>query len=430
MDIFDKWKEFWIIRLSLNLAGYSIIISFGYLIINFIKIRGYFKGFIFIHFCFLFQNFLFTIHVYLPLDSSIIFKQLELFSVGGENFVDNQSIGKFKVDNKSSICILYGWLFFYTIILHTSYLLYGFYQEKIMTKLYKSDNGINQNYFTNSQFLVFTNRIFALVLASLICLFTEQPKQYVPYYKYSFASFSNIMSSWFQYEALKYVSFPLQVIAKLSKFLPMLVMSKIIGKKKIEMFDFLSSFFILIGIFLFVFSSKDAFQIDSIQTTYSGLTLLFGYLMFDSFTPIWQNDLSEKYHMSKYQLMVGINSFSVLFTSVSLCLQDGFLEAFQFMMAYKQFAFDILILSICSAISQISIVKTVTEFGPVVFIIITLIRQICAMLLSCFLYGHQLTLLSYIGVAIVSLASLPRLLKIQTLNNKTDKFESSNIYKI
>ncbi len=35
-----------------------------------------------------------------------------------------------------------------------------------------------------------------------------------PLFKYSFCSFSNIMSSWCQYEALKYVSFPTQVLAK------------------------------------------------------------------------------------------------------------------------------------------------------------------------------------------------------------------------
>ena len=35
-----------------------------------------------------------------------------------------------------------------------------------------------------------------------------------PFYKYSFCSFSNILSSWFQYEALKFVSFPTQVLAK------------------------------------------------------------------------------------------------------------------------------------------------------------------------------------------------------------------------
>lgn len=66
--------------------------------------------------------------------------------------------------------------------------------------------------FGNSQFLVFVNRVLALILAALAVLFLDQPRHTVPLYKYSYCSFSNIMSSWCQYEALKFISFPTQVI--------------------------------------------------------------------------------------------------------------------------------------------------------------------------------------------------------------------------
>ena len=74
--------------------------------------------------------------------------------------------------------------------------------------------------FTNSQFLVFMNRISAFVVAGVVISVKTQPRHLAPGYKYSFSSFSNIMSSWFQYEALKFVSFPTQVIAKSTKVIP------------------------------------------------------------------------------------------------------------------------------------------------------------------------------------------------------------------
>ena len=74
--------------------------------------------------------------------------------------------------------------------------------------------------FTNSQFLVFMNRISAFVVSGIIIMIKDQPRHMAPCYKYSFSSFSNIMSSWFQYEALKFVSFPTQVIAKSTKVIP------------------------------------------------------------------------------------------------------------------------------------------------------------------------------------------------------------------
>ena len=66
--------------------------------------------------------------------------------------------------------------------------------------------------FKNSQFLVFVNRILAFTVAlAYVTLGPAQPRHRAPLYKYSYSSFSNIMSSWFQYEALKFVSFPTQV---------------------------------------------------------------------------------------------------------------------------------------------------------------------------------------------------------------------------
>lgn len=106
-------------------------------------------------------------------------------------------------------------LFAFTGLLST-FLIWGYYQEKIMTLSYSGDK------FTDSQFLVFMNRITAFLLSGSYLLVThrKQPPHRAPFYKYTFASFSNTMSSWFQYEALKYVSFPTQILAKASKIIP------------------------------------------------------------------------------------------------------------------------------------------------------------------------------------------------------------------
>jgi adenosine 3'-phospho 5'-phosphosulfate transporter B2 len=82
---------------------------------------------------------------------------------------------------------------------------YNFFKQEYI------DSGGTKGHFTDSQFLVFVNRILAFVLSGLYIMFTRQPRHVAPLYKYVYCSFSNIMSSWCQYEALKYVSFPTQV---------------------------------------------------------------------------------------------------------------------------------------------------------------------------------------------------------------------------
>ena len=41
----------------------------------------------------------------------------------------------------------------------------------------------------------------------------------------------NMLSSWCQYEALKYVSFPTQMLFKCFKLFPIMVMGKLLGNK-------------------------------------------------------------------------------------------------------------------------------------------------------------------------------------------------------
>lgn len=94
-----------------------------------------------------------------------------------------------------------------------SYLIWGILQERVMVYRYRESEDEPGELFTNSQFIVFMNRILALVIACIAMMFVKQKPHEAPLYKYSYSSLSNIMSSWCQYEALKFVSFPVQVIA-------------------------------------------------------------------------------------------------------------------------------------------------------------------------------------------------------------------------
>ena len=78
---------------------------------------------------------------------------------------------------------------------------------------------------------MFVNRVLALVVAGVYLRVTYQPPEKAPFYKYSYASISNTLSSWCQYEALKFVSFPTQVLGKASKVIPVMIMGKVVSQK-------------------------------------------------------------------------------------------------------------------------------------------------------------------------------------------------------
>ena len=91
------------------------------------------------------------------------------------------------------------------------------------------------DYFTYSYALVFTNRFWTLIMSGIL-LWKYQPRlsKSTVLYEYSFPSISNMLSSWCQYEALRYVSFPATTLFKSFKLAPVMLMGKILGNKTCE----------------------------------------------------------------------------------------------------------------------------------------------------------------------------------------------------
>jgi len=271
--------------------------------------------------------------------------------------------------------------------------------------------------FTDSQFLVFVNRILALVIAWTYLIFYENanPKRNKdgPLYKYSFCAFSNIMSSWFQYEALKFVSFPTQVLAKACKIIPVMLMGKLISRQTYEYYEYVTAILISLGMVMFLSGNSDYIKVSnsSVSPTsvgVSGLIVLVLYMIFDSFTSNWQSALFQKYRVSSVRMMAGVNLFACLLTGVSLIQQGTFVESTAFILEHHDFAFDCVLLSICSAVGQLFIYYTIEKFGAVVFVIIMTIRQALAVLLSCIFYHHPISAVGIIGVLLVFFSLLLR----------------------
>ncbi|XP_049613090.1 adenosine 3'-phospho 5'-phosphosulfate transporter 1 [Syngnathus scovelli] len=382
-SLLDGWRDVWLFRFVINLLGYSTIIIPGYFLIRYFKRTNY-------------------------LDTgsglcSTVIKACVFGTEAKSGLLDDVSVtSRNEGDSGSSLRQAVS-LIFCAAGLQVSYLTWGVLQERVMTRSYGASTPEEEGErFKDSQFLVFMNRILALTVSGLWCLLFKQPRHGTPMYKYSFASLSNIMSSWCQYEALKYISFPTQVLAKASKVIPVMLMGKIISQKSYEYWEYLTAALISVGVSMFLLSST-AGKHPSTVTTFSGVVILGGYIVFDSFTSNWQDNLF-KFKMSSVQMMFGVNLFSCLLTVGSLLEQGAFFDSLAFMARHSEFTFHAVLLSVCSACGQLFIFYTINQFGAAVFTIIMTLRQAIAILLSCFLYRHAVTAIGVFGVAVVFLA--------------------------
>ncbi|ESN93801.1 hypothetical protein HELRODRAFT_141265, partial [Helobdella robusta] len=392
------WQDIWWYRLLTNLFNYSTIIIPCFLLVFVIKRTKYLE-----RAGRFFNNLLLKLFIDGRELSS--FEEINM-KKPAYNTSQNSSatLSLFSFENKFVATTVK--LCFYSCGLLLSYLIWGIVQERVMVYEYKDNTTGRQKgeRFTNSQFIVFANRVLAFVVAVVGIRMLEQPCHRAPFYKYIYCSFSNIMSSWCQYEALKFVSFPVQVLAKTIKVIPVMLMGRVISRRSYSVFEYITASMISAGVFIFLITSEDgpgSKSSDSTHTSISGVVILIGYLMFDSFTSNWQDDLFNKFKVTSLQMMAGVNFFSVLLTWVSLMEQGTFTEALSFASRHPSFTLHILILSITSAIGQLFIFATIANFGPATFTIVMTIRQGLAILLSCIIYGHQVRLSGGIGVAIV-----------------------------
>lgn len=290
--------------------------------------------------------------------------------------------------------------------LQVSYILWGITQENLMTKEYRMGR------FKSSAFCVFANRALALLVALVIVLvrkYTNGSTKEAPFYSYAPSSLSNSLSAWAQYEALKHVSFPLQVLSKSCKLIPVMLVGIALNKKSYPMIEYLEAVAITAGVTLFTLTEKASKSTNESGDSMFGVFLLCTYLICDSFTSQWQSRVYKNHGVDQFQMMLGVNVWSIILTGFTLWQSSEFISSIAFIMNDSDAFVNMLVLSITSASGQLVIYYTIKEFGPVIFTIMMTVRQILSLLISCGLNHHSLQMYSWIAVAFVFLVVFRRI---------------------
>lgn len=140
-----------------------------------------------------------------------------------------------------------------------------------------------------------------------------------------------------------------------------------------------------------------------------GVILLAMYLCCDSFTSQWQSKVYKQWNIDQYQMMLGVNLWSMVLTACTLYLSGEFFSSFAFILSDNTALLHMIILSITSATGQLFIYYTLKEFGPVVFTIIMTTRQIFSLFFSLVLFGHSISSVGWISIICVFLVVFYRL---------------------
>ncbi|KAH7542520.1 hypothetical protein FEM48_Zijuj02G0082600 [Ziziphus jujuba var. spinosa] len=280
--------------------------------------------------------------------------------------------------------------------------------EKIMRVPY----GLNKEPFKFSLFLVLCNRVTTSAVSAGFLLASKKALGPVaPVYKYCLVSISNILTTTCQYErlqlffqALKYVSFPVQTLAKCAKMIPVMVWGTVIMQKKYKGNDYLLAFLVTVGCSIFILypAGTDISPYGKgRENTVWGVSLMIGYLGFDGFTSTFQDKLFKGYDMEIHNQIFYTTLCSCLLSFTGLILQGHLLPAIDFVARHNDCFLDVVLLSTVATASQFFISYTIRTFGALVFATIMTTRQLVSIMLSCIWFHHPLSWEQCIGAVIV-----------------------------
>mmetsp|Transcript_49038 Transcript_49038/g.113647 ORF Transcript_49038/g.113647 Transcript_49038/m.113647 type:complete len:349 (-) Transcript_49038:136-1182(-) len=309
---------------------------------------------------------------------------------------------------------LTAWVLFYGTGVLGSLAVYGLLQERIMVFPYDGE------YFTVSIFLVFCNRFAAIVFS--IFMITVHGDGFInqaPLWKYIVVSCSNVTSSFCQYEALKWVTFPVQMLGKSFKMMPVMCWGMVIAKKSYSWKDWLLAAIVTWGVLQFLLFGSIEVPNRQHSTCLWGIALLLCFLACDSFTSTMQEKLFRDHPVTKYNQMLYVNIFSAGITFAAMLTMHNVQTPRRFCSAHPAVVVDIIELCLASNVGQWFIYSLVKEFGALVLATILAVRQVVSTLISCIYYQHVITPLQVCALVLVFGALLCRsVLRLPTLADK------------
>ena len=217
-------------------------------------------------------------------------------------------------------------------------------------------------------------------------------------------------------EALRYVSYPTQVLGKSCKMVPVMLGGLVLGGRKFSRFQYLSVAFVTFGVFLFNYGKASSSSGKSASVTENstyGLSLIFLSLVFDAITGGLQDKVKTSTKVlnpghrktakpSAHESMLYTNLSGAIVALVFAILTGQITSGFAFCAKYPKVLKAIVSYSLASAVGQNFIYHTITSFDVLVLTTVTTTRKIFSTVYSVFRNPNQtLTNIQWTGCFIV-----------------------------
>ncbi|KAM0753575.1 UAA transporter [Meredithblackwellia eburnea MCA 4105] len=347
----------------------------------------------------------------------------------------------------------------------TAYTLYGLLQERIMRGSY----GPNHERFTSSALLIIVNRLFSIATALAIIASRKDSggspsdlenqtgrtgkwrRLYPasPLFAYAAVALFNFLSTSAQYEALKYVSYTTQSLAKCAKMVPVLLVGSIVHKKAHKPNEWIAGAVLVLGCGTYLFSQppRTSSHHSSASTgegtsleAFLGALCLSAYLFFDGLVSTTQERVFGKNpkvadpfgpDSPVLDQMIWTNIFAILIglvTSIVGTATGNVTHDLYMLFTTPALVWDVCAFSAASAIGLAVLLNTIASFDALTASLIMTVRQFLSIVLNAGVYGNfsSVGIVGWVGVAWVASGVYIKMKRIELPNPGAGKSPNPN----
>uniref|UniRef100_A0A251RNJ9 Putative UDP-galactose transporter 3 n=2 Tax=Helianthus annuus TaxID=4232 RepID=A0A251RNJ9_HELAN len=275
----------------------------------------------------------------------------------------------------------------------SAYIYQGVLQETVSTKRF----GPNKERFEHLAFLNFAQSSVCLIWSfMMIKLWPSKDTGRAPWWSYWSAGITNTIGPAMGIEALKYISYPAQVLAKSSKMIPVMVMGTLVYGIRYTLPEYLCTLLVAGGVSAFALAKSSSKTISKLAHPNAplGYGLCFLNLAFDGFTNATQDSISARYPKTgAWDIMLGMNLWGAIYNFVFMFgwPQASGYQAIEFCKNHPEAGWDILYYCLCGAIGQNFIFFTISRFGSLTNTTITTTRKFVSIVVSSVVSGNPLS---------------------------------------
>ncbi|RSL41041.1 hypothetical protein CEP53_013005 [Fusarium sp. AF-6] len=317
--------------------------------------------------------------------------------------------------------------------IYASFLTWAYLQEKLTTTPYGPADAPEVWHFP--VFLNTIQSVFAAIVGA-VYLYASTPRNspvppVIPSRRIlaplALVAFTSSLASPFGYASLAHLDYITFLLAKSCKLLPVMFLHITVFRRRYPLYKYLVVATVTLGVAVFTLhsgkKSKKALAVrpDDASTAW-GLLLLGINLLFDGLTNSTQDHIFQTFRpYSGPQMMCANNLMSTLVTGAYLIVSPWLVAtgigewlgmdvagsagelkaALDFMARYPAVWRDVLGFAACGAVGQVFIFYTLSTFSSVLLVTVTVTRKMFTMILSVLAFGHRLTQMQWLGVALV-----------------------------